>query len=144
MPSQKLRRKKNFAPCEALENDEVYNLGIFQFNISRISEHIQKGILAAEQEDVDVVKWYHQHCTSKVNETHLPTVDTSKPVIQAEISPGKFEIIDGNHRLEKAYRNHIHFISSFKILAKQLVNYFTEENGYIAFVDYWNQKLKDI
>ncbi|WP_113970591.1 hypothetical protein [Rossellomorea aquimaris] len=28
---------------------------------------------------------------------NLPTVDVSKTIIQAEIRPGHFEIIDGNH-----------------------------------------------
>jgi hypothetical protein len=30
-------------------------------------------------------------------------VDIRKPVIQAEIRPYRFEIIDGNHRMERAY-----------------------------------------
>jgi hypothetical protein len=34
-------------------------------------------------------KWYSGHCTARVDETHLPTVDTSQPVLQAEISPGQ-------------------------------------------------------
>ena len=39
-----------------------------------------------------------------MDENHLKIADTSKPIIQAEIKIGKFEIIDGNHRFEKALR----------------------------------------
>jgi len=84
------------------------------------------------------------HFTGRVDETHMPTVDTSQPVIQAEISPGQFVIIDGNHRLEKAHRNQLHIIPSRKIRAEQLLNYFTEEKSYSAFVKYWNEKLRII
>ena len=40
------------------------------------------------------------------NEEHIEQkiADTSKPIIQAEIKIGKFEIIDGNHRFEKDLR----------------------------------------
>jgi len=72
---------------EAFENEEMFHLGIFRFNISRIWEHLQNGTLTAEKEDIDVEKWYSGHFTGKVDETHLPTVDTSQPVIRAEISP---------------------------------------------------------
>jgi len=144
MQSRKLKHKKNFHPCEAFENEEVFSLGVFRFNITRIYEHIQNGTLAAGNEDIDVEMWYSLHSSNKVNETHLSTVDTSQPVIQAEISPGRYVIIDGNHRLEKAHRNQIQSIPSYKIRAEQLLNYFTEEKGYSGYVDYWNAKLKDI
>jgi hypothetical protein len=73
----------------SLINEEMFQLGIFRFNISRIWEQIQNGTLAAEKEDIDVKKWYNGHCIAKVDEMNLPTVNTSQPVIQAEISPGR-------------------------------------------------------
>lgn len=93
---------------------------------------------------MNIVKWYSLHYTNKVNESHLPLIYISELVLQAEISPGRYVIIDGNHRLEKAHRNQIQFFTSWKIRAEQMLNYFTEEKGYTAFVDYWNEKLKDI
>jgi len=68
-------------------------------------------------------------------------VDVNKPVIQAEIRPGMFEIIDGNHRIEKALRDGMEFIDSYKIRGEQLLSYFADERGYKAFVEYWNSKL---
>ena len=72
---------------------------------------------------------------------HLPTVDVSKPVIQAEIRPGMFSIIDGNHRMEQAYREGVEYVDSFKLKGAQLVPYFIDVRGYEAFVEYWNSKL---
>ena len=120
----------------------MFNLGIFQFNISRILEHLQNGKLLAEQEDTDVVTWNRGNCCGEVNEAHLSGVDINLPVIQAEISPGRYVIIDGNHRLEKARRNQAGFIPSYKIRAVQLVDYFTEERGYLAFINFWNEKCR--
>lgn len=50
---------------------------------------------------------------------YLPTVDVANPVIQAEIRPGIFEIIDGNHRMERAYREELEFIDSYKLRGEQ-------------------------
>jgi hypothetical protein len=140
MTSRKLKCNKHFVPCEASENEEIFRLGIFEFNISRILEHIQNGILIAEEEEIKVEKWLKQHCTNAIKESHLPMVDVFRSVIQAEISPGRFEIIDGNHRLEKAHRDQICVIPSFKVRMEQLVNYFTNKTAYYKFVDYWNSK----
>lgn len=82
-----------------------------------------------------------KHFHGLIDENHLPKVDITKPVIQAEIRPGRYEIIDGNHRLEKAYRDNIETINSYKLKGEQLVKYFIETRGYEAFVEYWNSKL---
>ncbi|TSA38196.1 MAG: hypothetical protein D4R64_03990 [Porphyromonadaceae bacterium] len=140
-----LRLNKNFIPCIAYENEEIYPNGIFHFNISRILEHIISGQLIVEQEDICVPDWYKSHFTSHdFNEDHLKTVNLEKPVIQAEISPGRYNIIDGNHRLERAYRDNVKSIKSYKLKGEQLVDYFIDVKGYQAFVGYWNDKLSDL
>lgn len=75
-----------------------------------------------------------------LNEEHLPTVDTESIIIQAEIRPEYFSIIDGNHRIEKAYRLGKSSIYSYKLMGEQLIPYFISERGYRAFVEYWNTK----
>jgi hypothetical protein len=75
MASRKLKLNKNFVPCEVSENEEMFRLGIFEFNISRILEHIQSGILIAEEEGLEVEKWLRQHFTNPVQDSHLPLVD---------------------------------------------------------------------
>jgi hypothetical protein len=87
------------------------------------------------------VKDYRSH--SKFNEEHLPTVDLTKPVIVAEISPGRYSVIDGNHRLEKAKRLGLGKLPAYRILPEQHIKFLTTEQGYRAYIEYWNGKLKD-
>jgi hypothetical protein len=123
------------------DGDEIYRNGFFHFNISRMLEDINKGTLKVEQERIDVNECFKTHFHGSINEQHLPTVDVTKPILQAEIRPGMFSIIDGNHRMEKAFRDDIPFIDSYKMKGEQLLPYFKEVRGYQAFVDYWNSKL---
>ena len=123
------------------EGDEIYPNGIFNFSISRIIEHINSGELDAEKEKINVKEWFESHFRGFVKEEHLPNVDVTKPIIQAEIRPGMFDIIDGNHRIERAYRDGIEFIDSYKLTGEQLLPCFSDMRGYKAFVEYWNSKL---
>ncbi|ACV63028.1 conserved hypothetical protein [Desulfofarcimen acetoxidans DSM 771] len=68
-------------------------------------------------------------------------MDVEKPVLQAEIRSGMFKIIDGKHRMERAYRNGIEVIYSFILKGEQLLPYCADVRGYKAFVEYWNSKL---
>lgn len=123
------------------KGDEIYVNGIFNFSISRILEHIDLGKLEVEKEKINVKEWFRLHFRGLVNEEHLSMVDISKPVLQAEIRPGMLEIIDGNHRMERAYREGIEFVESYKLKGEQLLPYFADIRGYKAFVEYWNSKL---
>jgi len=138
---RKLKFDKNYMPVPTFEGDEIYHNGVFNFNITCIIEHIDSGKIQAEKENVNVQEWFKSHFHGSVNEEHLQIVDISKPVIQAEIRPGVFEIIDGNHRMERAYREGIDFVESYKLKGEQLLPYFADVRGYRAFVDYWNSKL---
>lgn len=139
--SRKLVRDKNYKPLPTNEGDEIYSNGIFKFNISKILEHISTGKLNAEKEQIDINKWFKTHIRGSVNEDHLPMVDITKPVLQAEIRSGMFEIIDGHHLLEKACRDSVEFIDSYKLIGEQLVPFFADVRGYVSFVEYWNSKL---
>lgn len=137
----KIKLNNNYKPLPVSEGDEIYPNGIFNFSISRIIEHINSGELEVEKERINVKEWFKRHMQSSVNEEHLPTVDVNKPIIKAEIRPGMFEIIDGNHRIEKAFRDGVEFIDSYKLKGEQLLPYFADVRGYRAFVEYWNSKL---
>ena len=143
--SRRIKLNKKYVPLPAQDGDEIYPNGIFNFAISRMLEDISSGKLAAENERINVQDWFKSHWrgSCSVTEEHLPTVDVSKPVIQAEIKPGTFEIIDGNHRMERAFRDRVNSIDSYKLRGEQLLPYFSEVRGYKAFVEYWNAKLKD-
>jgi endonuclease V-like protein UPF0215 family len=65
------------------------------------------------------------------------------PIILAEISPGLFNVIDGRHRLEKAYRDGVIKILAYKLLAEQHIMFMTSVKSYEEYVQYWNNKIKD-
>lgn len=139
--SRKIKIDKNYKPLPTNEGDEIYSIGIFKFNISKILEHITFEKLDAQKEQINVREWFKLHIHGSVNEEYLTTVDIACPVIQAEIRPDMFEIVDGNHRLEWAYRDGVEWVNSFKLRGEQLLPYFVDVRGYEAFVEYWNSKL---
>jgi hypothetical protein len=139
--TRKLKRQYDYIPCVAMVGEEIYPNGIFKFNITCILEHIGNGNLSPEFEELEVRNW-HTNTLSVINEAHLPSVDCSQPVILGEISPGRYNIIDGHHRIEKAHRKNLPYVPAYKLKMEQLINYFIDLRGYNAFVDYWNSKLE--
>ena len=140
--SRKLKLDKKFEPLPTRDGDEIFRSGYFKFNITRIMEDILAGKLEVAEEPINVSSWSRLHSSNSVNEEHLTAVDINKTVLQAEIRAGAYNIIDGNHRMEKARREGVEWINSYKIKGEQLVPYFIEEKGYEAFVEYWNSKLE--
>jgi hypothetical protein len=120
-----LKIDKNYSPLAVREGDEIYPNGIFTFNISRILEDIADGKLSVEMKEINVREWFKTHFQGSVNEEHLSAVDISRPVIQGEIRPNMFNIIDGNHRITKAYRDGVEMIDSYVLKGEQLVSFFT-------------------
>ena len=84
---------------------------------------------------------YRNKTFSVIDESHVESVDISIPIILAEICPNTFNVIDGHHRLEKAYRNGIDGIKAYKLIPEQFIPFLTTVKGYEAFVEYWNSKL---
>jgi hypothetical protein len=97
----------------------------------------------AEMQPINVSQWFKTHIKGVVNEEHLPTVDVTKSVLQAEIRPSKFEIIDGHHRITKAYRDGVESVDSYVLKGEQLIPFFTTNYAYEAFVGYWNDKCRE-
>ena len=91
-------------------------------------------------EDINVLE-YRNKTFSVIDESHVESVDISIPIILAEICPNTFNVIDGHHRLEKAYRNGIDGIKAYKLIPEQFIPFLTTVKGYEAFVEYWNSKL---
>ncbi|MBN8209845.1 hypothetical protein JI666_13895 [Bacillus sp. NTK071] len=132
---------KNYDPMTSNVGDEIFRNGFFHFNITRMTEDIHSGNLEVEVETIYIKEWFNRHFHSRINESHLPSIDVSIPIIQAEMRPGLYEIIDGNHRIEKAYREDLPTIQSYKLKGEQLLPYFKDKEKYVAFVEYWNSKL---
>ena len=139
--NRKLKIDKSFKPSEAIEADEIYPNGIFVFNISRLIEFIDSNpdLFIREKKQVKEIYKY----SSNLNEPHLEKVDITKPAIFGEIAPGRYNLIDGHHRVEKARRLGVKEISFYKVDIEYLRRFFTSDEAYKAHIAYWNDKQKE-
>ena len=94
-----LKRDNDFSPCPVADGDELFPNGIFVFNITKIIEYIKENSDRITLEEVAVSDFFKGF--SSIDESYVNSAEISKPVILAEISPGRYNLIDGNHRMEK-------------------------------------------
>jgi hypothetical protein len=127
-----------FTPCPVDDGDELYPNGIFVFNITKMTDFIQVNDITRELVEVKDFTLG----SSTFNEFHVASVDVTKPIIVAEISPGRYNVIDGNHRVEKARRMGIEKLPAYRLSPEQHLQFLTSELGYKAYIQYWNDKLK--
>ena len=104
-------------------------------------EYIQENSESIPLVEVAVSDFYKDF--SSINESYSDTVDIYKPVILAEISPGRYNLIDGNHRIEKARRLKTNSIRAYKLDVVQHMRFLTSRKAYTIYVEYWNSKLKE-
>lgn len=136
---KKLKLNKKFIPCEVDDGDEIFRNGIFQFNISKLIEH-----LASERSDIVLSSLNvseFPYCFSQINEAHIDFVDISKPIIIAEIPPDRYNIIDGNHRVEKARRAGIETLPCYRLTAEKHLPFLIDVKAYHSYIEYWNSKV---
>ena len=103
-----LKVDNSFTPCTATTGDKLYPNGIFEFNITKILKYIQRNTDNITIEEVAVKDF----CK-----------DISSPALLAEISPGQYNVIDGNHRMEKTRRMGVSRMPAYKLNVKQHVNF---------------------
>lgn len=138
--AEKLKVDKKFKPCPVSDGDELYTNGIFVFNITKIIEFIRNN--ADEFDLVEIVVADFQESFSSINESHVDSVDASRPLLLAEISPGRYNLIDGNHRVAKARRIGKNHLFAYKLSVQQHIRFLTEKKSYLSYVDYWNSKFQ--
>jgi hypothetical protein len=78
-----------------------------------------------------------------LDEETIRRVDLLAPIILAEISPGRFNVIDGNHRVERAGRERLRTIAARRVSAEQHLSFLTSVKAYEAYVAYWNSKIEE-
>lgn len=83
--TNKLDHDKDFKPCSVDIGDELFPNGIFVFNITKLLDYIQNNPNKFSIEKIEINKLSSYF--SNINEIHLKSVDISRPVILAEISP---------------------------------------------------------
>ena len=137
--SKMLKTDMNFTPCPVFEGDELFSNGIFEFNVTRILEHITNDLAEVDLTGVAVSDFHPGF--SVLHQSHVESADISRPVILAEISPGSYNLIDGRHRMEKARRLGIEKIPAYKLHVYQHIAFLTSKKAYLTYVEYWNSKL---
>ncbi|MBI2522730.1 MAG: ParB N-terminal domain-containing protein [Bdellovibrio sp.] len=137
---KKLKFNKKFQPCPKDEDDELYANGIFVFNITKLLAFIRANADKFPREEVEV-KAVRLFPSSQLTESTILAANLSAPIILAEISPGNFNVIDGNHRLERAHRDGMDKIPAFRVNVEQHLAFLTSEKAYKTYIEYWNGKV---
>jgi len=140
--SRSLRLDRQFVPAPADDGDEFFPNGIFKFNITKMILFINSHQADFAAEPVAVTD--HAGSLSSLSQAVLDSLHNTDPVILAEIAPGRYNLIDGNHRMEKTRRAGLEHIMAYKVRMEQHIRFLTTYEGYSAFVEYWNGKLKDM
>lgn len=139
----KIKLDKKFQPCHVEEGDEAYQNGIFAFNITRLLAFIDAH---AGRFPIDLMALADipDYGGSNLDEEAIRSADLAHPILLAEIAPGRYNVIDGNHRIAKARRDRVPSIPARKIGCSQHIKFLTSEFAYEKYVEYWNSNLKEM
>jgi hypothetical protein len=138
-----LRRDRGFQPCSADPGDELYPNGIFEFNITRLLAFIHAHTERFPTEFVELVDIPDYGGSASLDEVAIDAADLSRPILLAEISPNRYNVIDGNHRVAKARREGLRRIAAQRLRCPEHVAFLTSSRAYETYVEYWNSKLDD-
>ena len=138
----KIRINKHFKPLPLAEEDEVFRNGIFEFNVTKLLVLINDNPSQFPVEQVKIARLV-TGVSGRLNEEAVGTAIIEKPIVLAEISPNRFNVIDGNHRLEKARREGMECIPAYRVLVDQHMPFLTSAKAYETYVEYWNSKIDD-
>lgn len=134
---------KKFKPCPVEDDDELFPNGIFEFNVTKMQLFINQNphLFALTQARVSE----YSALNTNLDDDYIASeaVDVDRPVILAEIAPVRYNLIDGHHRLEKARKLGMEFVPAFRVAAEQHMAFLTTSASYTAYIDYWNQKVKN-
>jgi hypothetical protein len=139
----RLKCDKNFQPCLVGSGDEHYANGIFEFNITRLLAFIDTCAERFPLERV-LVDDFPAYGSSHLNEGTVCNADLSRPILLAEIAPGRFNVIDGNHRLARARRESVQMVPARRVRCPDHVPFLISLWAYEKYVEYWNSKLEDL
>jgi hypothetical protein len=140
---RRLKVDKAFTPLPVDDGDELFPNGIFEFNVTKMLTFIGLNPDKFPVEQVEV-KALLSCSPEQLDEKTIRRADLSAPIILAEISPGRFNVIDGNHRVERAGREGLKTIGARRISPEQHLAFLTSVRAYETYVGYWNGKLADL
>ena len=139
-PKRKLKIDKRFQPPSFDAGDEFYPNGIFEFNITKLLAFIKANSDRFPEEEVEI-ETIRSFSSDNLDESTIQNANISIPIVLAEISPGRFNVIDGNHRLENAFRRGVKKIPAFKITSEHHVVFLVSKECHKAYIEYWNSKI---
>lgn len=139
---RKLKVDKKFQPISKDDEDEFYPNGIFEFNITKLLMFIKANQHVFQPEDVSVTA-VRTFPSRNLNEQTIRIANIAEPIVLAEIATDRFNVIDGNHRLERAYRDGISKILAYKVRAEQHIAFLTSVKAYEEYIEYWNEKIRE-
>jgi hypothetical protein len=131
----------SFQPCLAEAGDELYPNGIFTFIITRLLAFIES---YAERFPIDLIQLAEIPDYGRkehLDEEAIRVADLSRPILLAEISPGRLNVIDGHHRVAKARREAAFALPALRLRCPQHVHFLTSTTACEKYVEYWNGKL---
>lgn len=140
--TKKLSPAPHFVPPVTEEGDEFFPNGIFEFNITKLLTHIRTNPEKFPVEQVEN-KGLRSYSPSTLDEATVLKADVTTPIILGEIAPDRFNVIDGNHRLERAHREGLKAIPLYRVFAKQHMAFLTSVESYTKYIEYWNAKIND-
>jgi hypothetical protein len=140
----RLKLDKKFQPCPAEPGDELYPNGIFIFNVTRLLAFIGTHAECFPVESVELTDIPNYGDDERLNEGAVSAADLLRPILLAEIAPGRYNLIDGHHRVAKARRAFAATLPAFKLRCPHHVPFLTSARAYERYVEYWNSKVKDL
>ena len=137
----KMKVSKKFQAMPVNSDDELFPNGIFEFNITKMLAFIKSN---PEKFAVELVPLEELGSSfGDLNESTIEKAELSSPIILAEISPGRFNVIDGHHRAEKARRVGATNVPAYRVYPDVHHRFFTSDRAYQTYVDYWNTKINE-
>ncbi|MBA2666322.1 MAG: hypothetical protein H0U69_04725, partial [Trueperaceae bacterium] len=109
----KLSLDEDFVACPVVDGDELFPSGVFEFNVSRILAYLERcpdDVVLVSVAVGDFSRWLDD-----LDEAHVAAADLARPLVLAEIAPGRFNVIDGHHRLEKARRHGVGTLQAYRL-----------------------------
>ncbi len=140
----KLKCTPSFEPCAFEEGEEAFRNSIFEFNITRMIAFIEAHPDRFHRENIEVSSLPNYGGDEHLDQGTIATADLSRPVLFAEIAPGHFNLIDGNHRLARARRDGVAALPAYRIHSPHHVAFLTSVLAYQSYVEYWNGKIDDM
>lgn len=152
--ARKLVIPNNFEPCLPNDYDEIFQNGYFHFNIEQLLPYVAEHKNELLQVSVAISDWRNENGP---DDEYVELANLTQPIIIAEIAPDRLEfypdidsadwkargynLIDGHHRLEKAYRHDVERLPAYILPMEHHVGFIFK--GYKEYANYWNSKLLD-